>query len=310
MPITWITSLLGTLALIGFPGFSGFYSKDSIIEAVGRSHLAGAGFAQFAVTAGVFITAFYSFRMYFLVFHGKERFGAAAHGHKADHAHADAHADAHAHDSQHAGHDDHGHDLQPHESPVVVWLPLVLLAIPSVVLGAFAIGPMLFGDTLAGAITVHSEAHPGMEELAKEFPGALSMALEGFASLPFVLAFAGFASAAWFYLFRPDIPAKIASTFGAITRLLEQKYYLDRFNETVFAGGARWIGANLWRGGDVTLIDGMVVNGSARLVGRFAQLLRRAQTGYLFHYAFVMLAGLALLLFVAITLPHLTQAGR
>jgi NADH-quinone oxidoreductase subunit L len=278
MPITWITSLVGTLALIGFPGFSGFYSKDSIIEAVGRSHLAGAGFAQFAVTAGVFITAFYSFRMYFLVFHGKERF------------------DAHHH--------------APHESPAVVTLPLVALAIPSVVLGAMVIGSMLYGEPLVGPIFVDAARHPGMEELGKEFPGALVMALEGFTGLPFLLAFAGFALAAWFYLYRTDLPGRVAKFFGPITRALEEKYYLDRFNEWFFAGGARWVGANLWRGGDVALIDGVLVNGTARLVGRIAQFVRRAQSGYLFHYAFVMLLGLAVLLFVAVTLPHFVPAHR
>jgi NADH-quinone oxidoreductase subunit L len=296
MPITWITSLVGTLALIGFPGFAGFYSKDSIIEAVGRSHLAGAWFAQFAVTAGVFITAFYSFRMYFLVFHGKERFG----GHAAAHAKHDAHG----HDGP--GHEAHAHE--PHESPLVVTLPLLALAFFSIVLGAYAIGPLLYGEVFAGPISIDA-AHPGMEELAKEFPGALAMAIGGFTTLPFALAAAGFALAAWFYLFRPELPGRVAAAFGPVTRLLENKYYLDRFNEIVFAGGARWIGANLWRGGDVAFIDGAIVNGSARLVGRVSRFLRRAQSGYLFHYAFVMLLGLALMLFMAITLPHLLPHG-
>jgi len=301
MPITWITSLAGTLALVGMPFFSGFYSKDTILEAVGRSGLPGAAFAHFAVVAGVFITSLYSFRMYFLVFHGKERFGAAA-----AHAHAGAHGHGHHHEDG-----DHAEHHEPAESPAVVWGPLVALAIPSVLLGAWMIGPFLYGDVLAQSIFVDAAAHPGMHELGAEFHGAWEMALEGFLGLPFLLVLAGLASAAYLYLLRPELPARIAASLSPLYRLLDQKYYLDRFNDFFFAGGARSIGRSLWRGGDVTLIDGALVNGSAKMVGRLAQAVRRAQSGYLFHYAFAMLLGVAVLLFVYLTLPYLPQfTGR
>jgi NADH-quinone oxidoreductase subunit L len=290
MPITWITSLIGSLALIGMPGFAGFYSKDSILDAVAHSQLAGHGFAQFAVTAGVFITAFYSFRMFFLVFHGRERFG--------------AHAPAQGHDDGH-GHDDHGEDGTPHETPPVVWVPLVLLAIPSVLIGAVAVQGMVAGDFFRGSIFVGAHAHPAMEELAHEFPGALAMALEGFARLPFLLAMAGVALSWFLYLKRPDLPAVLRARFEWVYRLLDQKYYLDRINEWFFAGGARWVGGTFWKQGDVALIDGAIVNGSARMVVRLAQLIRRVQSGFLYDYAFVMLLGIAVMLFVFLTWPYL-----
>ncbi len=197
MPITWLTSLLGSLALIGTPFFSGFYSKDSIIEAVAFSHLPAAGFAQFAVMAGVFITAFYSFRMYFLVFHGEERFRhvAHAHGHD-DHSHDDHAHDKHAHD------DHHGHAHEPHESPWVVTLPLVLLAIPSVLIGYLTIEPMLHGSFFEGVITVLPEHH-AMAELKEEFHGAMAMGMHAFSTVPFFLALGGVVTAAVFYLFVP-----------------------------------------------------------------------------------------------------------
>ncbi|NVM74731.1 NADH-quinone oxidoreductase subunit L [Duganella sp. SG902] len=297
MPITWITSLLGSLALIGTPFFSGFYSKDSIIEAVAETHIAGAGFAHFAVLAGVFVTAFYSFRMYFLVFHGKERFG-QAHAHD-DHHHAPAAA---AHDDH--GHDDHGHDdhddhahhglapgQKPHESPFVVWFPLVALAIPSVIIGALAIGPMLFGDFFKGVIFV-GENHHAMEELAHEFHGPVAMAIHSLTSLPLWLAIAGVAASYYCYMINPRVPAWFYEKFKALHTLLDNKYYMDKFNETVFAGGARLLGNGLWNVGDKTLIDGLLVNGSAKLVGWFSTLTRLAQTGYIYHYAFVMILGI------------------
>ena len=300
MPITWITSLIGSLALIGTPFFSGFYSKDSIIEAVGLSHLPGSGFAYFAVVAGVFVTAFYSFRMYFLVFHGEERFGKAAH--HAAHAptkHADAHQSDEAHED-HASHDEH-HGLapgqKPHETPWVVTLPLILLAIPSVLIGFITIEPMLFGDYFLGAVFIGQEHH-AMAELREEFHGATAMAFHALTTLPFWLAVAGVASSWFFYMKRPDIPAAIKHRFEAVYTLLDNKYYFDRFNDWFFAGGARGASRFLWKFGDVKLIDGVMVNGTANLVGRAAAALRNVQSGYIYHYAFAMIIGVFVLLTV------------
>jgi NADH-quinone oxidoreductase subunit L len=276
MPITWITSLLGSLALIGTPLFAGFYSKDSIIEAVHASHLPGAGFAIFAVTAGVFVTAFYSFRMYFLVFHGEERFHHKPFPPEDDHGH----------------HDDHGHDHTPHESPFVVTGPLLALAIPSVIIGFLTIGPMLYGDFFKGAIFIDLEKHPAMEELAKEFHGPLAMATHALTSLPFWLALAGVATAWLFYLKMPFIPAALDRNLKPLRNVLENKYYMDWFNENVLAAGARLLGLGLWKGGDQALIDGTLVNGSARLVGWTAGVVRLVQTGHLYWYALVMLLGI------------------
>ncbi|TFW31689.1 NADH-quinone oxidoreductase subunit L [Massilia horti] len=293
MPITWITSLLGSLALIGTPFFSGFYSKDSIIEAVAASHLWGSGFAYFAVLAGVFVTAFYSFRMYFLVFHGKERWNephAVSHGHDSD-AHDEEETDAHGHHHGLAPGD------KPHESPWVVTLPLILLAIPSVVIGYLTINPMLFGDFFKGVIYV-GENHPAMEELAHEFHGALAMGIHAFTSAPFILGLVGVAAAYYCYMVNPRVPAAFYNALRPIYTLLDNKYYMDKFNDVVFAGGARLIGGGLWNVGDRGLIDGLVVNGSAKLVGVFAALTRKFQTGYIYHYAFVMIVGvLATLLY-------------
>ncbi len=305
MPITWITSLLGSLALIGTPFFAGFYSKDSIIEAVHASHLWGSGFAYFAVIAGVFVTAFYSFRMYFLVFHGEERFG-KAHAHDDHHAHHDDHAhngegkdptalhEATAHHEE--DEDDHGHHglapgQKPHESPLVVTLPLILLAIPSVIIGFFAIGPMLFGDFFKNVIYINAERHPAMEELAHEFHGAAAMGVHAFTSLPFMLALAGVVAAYYCYMINPRVPAAFYKALRPIHTLLDNKYYMDKFNEVVFAGGARLLGKGLWQVGDRALIDGLVVNGSAKLVGWFSTIVRTFQTGYIYHYAFVMILG-------------------
>ena len=294
MPVTWITSLLGSLALIGFPFLSGFYSKDSIIEAVQLSHIPGAGYAYFCVIAGVFVTAFYSFRMYFLVFHGEERFGKAVEHHHDAH---DDHASAHADDDH--GHDEHHHGLapgqKPHESPWVVTVPLVLLAIPSVLIGFLTIEPMLFGSFFKGVIHF-SESHPVMAELGEEFHGAVGMAIHGLTTLPFFLAMAGVAVAWLFYMKVPAIPAAIMKTFKPIHTLLENKYYFDKFNEIFFAGGARLLGRGLWKVGDQTLIDGMVVNGSAKLVGVIAQLSKLFQSGHIYQYAFSMIVGVFMLL--------------
>ncbi|QIL43332.1 NADH-quinone oxidoreductase subunit L [Acidovorax sp. HDW3] len=277
MPITWITSLLGSLALIGTPLFSGFYSKDSIIEAVHFSQLPAAGFAHFAVLAGVFVTAFYSFRMYFLVFHGAERY--------------DQNPDAHHHDSH--GHDDHGHghDAKPHESPWVVTLPLVLLAIPSVVIGFLTIGPMLFGDFFKDVIFVNLAQHGAMGELAQIYHGPVGMALHALQTAPFWLALAGVATSYYMYMVNPALPAAIQRAAQPIYTLLENKYYLDWINENILARGARLLGSGLWKAGDQAVIDGAVVNGSWKLVGWFAGVARWVQSGYVFHYALVMLLG-------------------
>jgi len=281
MPITWITSLLGSLALIGTPFFAGFYSKDSIIEAVHFSRLPGHSFAYFAVIAGVFITAFYSFRMYFLVFHGKERYD----------QNPDAHH-GHGHDAHGHG---HGHD-KPHETPWVVTVPLVLLALPSVVIGFLTIQPMLYGGLLKDSILVDPSRHAAMAELAKEFHGPLQMALHGFTTAPFWLALAGVVAAWYMYLVNPAVPAAIKRTFQPIYTILENKYYMDWFNENVIARGARLLGRGLWKGGDEGVIDGVLVNGSARAVGWIAGIVRWVQTGYLYHYAFAMIIGVFVLM--------------
>ncbi|MDT8370764.1 MAG: NADH-quinone oxidoreductase subunit L [Gammaproteobacteria bacterium] len=256
MPITYWTALIGSLALIGFPGLSGFFSKDSIIEAVHASHVAGSGFAYFAVVTGVFVTALYSFRLFFLVFHGKERFDA------------------------------HGHP--PHEPANVVTMPLILLAIPSVVAGYF-IGPMVFGDFFGNAIVVRAEH-------AESFHGIFNFIIHGIMALPFWLAMAGVGTAYYLYLKRPDIPVTLQQRFNWIYRLLDNKYGFDNFNQTVFAGGARAVGTFLWKFGDIKIIDGALVNGTAKTVGVISSLVRQVQSGYLYHYAFAMIVGLWLLL--------------
>jgi len=273
MPITWITSLLGSLALIGTPLFAGFYSKDSIIEAVHASNLTGSGFAYFAVVAGVFVTAFYSFRMYFLVFHGEERFRHKPHPPADDHGH----------------HDDEHHE--PHESPWVVIGPLILLAAPSVFIGFLTIGPMLHGDFFKDSIFVDAARHPAMQTLSANFHGAAAMALHALQTLPFWLAVAGVAAAWWFYLKQPSIPAAIKARFGFLYRVLDNKYYMDWINEHVLAAGARLVGRGLWKGGDAALIDGVLIDGSARAVGGIASLVRLVQSGYLYWYALVMILG-------------------
>jgi len=284
MPITWITFLVGSLALIGTPFFSGFYSKDSIIEAVALSHLPGAGFAYFAVVAGVFVTAFYTFRVYFLVFHGEERFGKALPGH---------------HDAAETS--DHHHGLapgqKPKESPWVVTLPLIMLAIPSIFIGYFTIEPMLFGNYFQEAIYISSR-HPVVAALAAEFHGPLDMALHAVHGLPFWFALSGVVTTWVFYMKRPDIPAALQKRFHSIYTLLDNKYYFDIFNDWFFAGGARGASRFLWKFGDVKLIDGVMVNGTAKVIGLFSGVLRRLQSGYIYHYAFSMIIGVFVLLTV------------
>jgi NADH-quinone oxidoreductase subunit L len=279
MPVTWITFLVGSLALIGAPFFSGFYSKDSIIEAVEMTSIPGAGFAYFAVLSGVFITAFYSFRVYFLVFHGQERFGKQHHGH---------------HDADHHG---LAHGQKPHESPWVVTLPLILLAIPSVLIGYVTIQPLLFDNYFRDAIYISTE-HPGMAGLAAQFHGPFEMVVHMIQEFPFWLAVSGVAIAWFFYMKRPDIPAAIQKRFHAIYTLLDNKYYFDRFNDWFFAGGARGASRFLWVFGDVKLIDGVMVNGTAKLVGTSSRVLRHLQSGYIYHYAFSMIIGVLVLLTV------------
>ena len=288
MPITCLMMLLGNLALIGTPFFSGFYSKDSIIEAVAASHIPGSGFAYFAVMASVFVTALYSFRLYFWVFHGKARWG-----------HADAHAHDH-HDHAEQG-DDHAHHglapgQKPHESPFVVTLPLILLAIPSVIIGFYTITPLLFGTYFGDSIFIDLARHPVMKELEDEFHGPIAMAIHAFTSPVLLLVVLGVLTAAIGYLWAPKLPAKVAETFAPIKKLFDHKYYLDELNQFVFAKGLIWIGSFLWHRGDQKIIDGFFVNGSAHAVGRFAGVIRHLQSGYLYHYAFAMIAGLAVLL--------------
>jgi NADH-quinone oxidoreductase subunit L len=285
MPITWITSLLGSLALIGTPFFSGFYSKDSIIEAVHAANVPGHGIAYVAVLIGVFVTAFYSFRMYFLVFHGEERFGKP-------HPHSEGHdSDAHHEEEEEDAHHHHGlaPGEKPHESPFVVTFPLIALAIPSVIIGYLTIGPMLHGDFFKDVIFV-GENHPAMELLREEFHGAAAMAIHGLTSAPFWLALAGVVSAYYCYMVNPRVPAWFYRNLRALHTLLDNKYYMDKINEVVFARGAVLLGQGLWKVGDRALIDGLI-NGSAKLVGWFAQMTRTLQTGYIYHYAFVMILG-------------------
>ena len=279
MPVTWITFLLGSLALIGTPLFSGFYSKDSIIEAVTASALPAAGFASFAVLAGVFVTAFYSFRVYFLVFHGKERY--------------DQNPDAHGHDDHHD--DDHGHAGTPHESPAVVTLPLVLLAIPSVIIGFFSIDTMLFGDFFGPAILVDETRHGAMAALRELFESPIAMAIHGLQTAPFWLALSGVLAAYYMYMVNPAVPAAFGRTLKPIMTLLENKYYLDWFNENVLARSARGIGIGLWKGGDQGVIEGGVVNASWKLVGLISGVVRKLQSGYIYHYALVMILGIFVL---------------
>ncbi len=268
MPITYWCMLIGSLALIGFPGFSGFFSKDAIIEAVHASQIPGAGFAYFAVVLGVFITAFYSFRMFFLVFHGKERM--------------DEHTREH---------------LQ--ESPRVVTWPLLALAVPSVIAGAFFIEPMLFAGMFGDAIYVKPE-HDVLAQLGESYTGIGGFLIHGVMAPPFLLAMAGVATAAFFYLKRPDIPAMIKDRLSLVYKVLENNYGFDAFNDRFFAGGSRKLGRLFSNIGDTKLIDGLLVNGTAKSVGWLSSKIRFVQTGYLYHYAFAMIVGLLALISLAL----------
>ncbi|WP_241086687.1 NADH-quinone oxidoreductase subunit L [Candidatus Vondammii sp. HM_W22] len=264
MPWTYWTSLIGSLALIGFPGFSGFFSKDAIIEAVHHSQIAGSGYAYAAVLSGVFITALYSFRMFFLVFHGEGP--------------RDEHAKAHL-----------------HESPKVVWVPLVMLAIPSIGIGYFTMDGMLFGDWFKDVLFVLPQ-HDTLGELGKAVHGPNSMIAHGFMGPALYLALAGLFVAGFIYMKKPSIAHDIKTRFDLIYLTLEKKYWFDEIYQFVFAGGSRGIGKLLWSVGDKGIIDGLIINGSARSVGRFADWVRNVQTGYLFHYAIAMILGLLVLL--------------
>ncbi|MEW5782727.1 MAG: NADH-quinone oxidoreductase subunit L [Pseudomonadota bacterium] len=277
MPITYATVLIGAIANAGLPPFAGFFSKDSIIEAVHLANVPGAGFAYFCALAAVFVGGLYSFRLVFFAFHGKERFR-EAHGH-GEHGHGHGHGAVH----------------EPHESPKVVTVPLILLAIPAIASG-WVIGTMLYGGWFGNAIFIDSAAHPGMATMAEEFHGVMAMIAHGVTTLPFWLAIAGAGLAGYLYLVRPELPAVIKRKSGILATILEKKYGFDEFNEWFFAGGARAIGRLLWKGGDQTLIDGVAVNGSARLVGWFASAVRLIQSGYIYQYAFSMIIGVFVLL--------------
>jgi NADH-quinone oxidoreductase subunit L len=266
MPVTYWTMLVGALALIGFPGFAGFFSKDAIIESVGYSDVFGSNAAYIALLIGVFITALYTFRMFFLVFHGQERM--------------DEHTRSHL-----------------HESPKVVTIPLVMLAIPSVIIGAIYVGPMLFGDFFADAIHV-DPAHDTLAKVGSHFHGVVSFVIHGFQAPAVYLALLGVLAAWFLYMKRTDIPAVIAERLRPIRVVLERKYGFDDFNEVAFGGGARGLGRLLWRVGDVRLIDGWIVNGAARAVGWMATTFRHVQSGFLYHYAFAMMIGLLALFIV------------
>ena len=270
LPVTYWTMLIGAAANSGFPPFAGFFSKDTIIEALHASHTWGAGFAYVAALFGVFVGALYSFRLIFYAFHGKERF------------------EAHAHHGQH-GHGDHGHGSVPAKELWVINLPLILLAIPSLLAG-FSIGTVVYGDYFGGSI-VFGESHPVIEELRGEFHGAFTMILHGITSLPFWFALAGAGTAFYLYILRPDLPAVLRGKLDVLVRVLEDKYGFDRFNDWFFAGGARLVGGGLWKIGDIALIDGLMVNGSAKLVGWSASVVRLVQSGYIYTYVFGMLIG-------------------
>jgi NADH-quinone oxidoreductase subunit L len=280
MPITYATMFIAAIANAGLPPFAGFFSKDSIIEAVHFAQVPGAGFAYFCALAAVFVGGLYSFRLIFFTFHGKERFREVAH-------------DAHGHD---AHHDDHGHhgSAEPHESPKVVTVPLILLSIPAIASG-WLIGTVLYGNWFGGAIQI-SEVHKGIEKMTEEFHGVFSMMMHGVMALPFWLALSGAATAWFLYIKRPDLPAVIKKKSGVLATILEEKYGFDRFNDWFFAGGARGIGRGLWKGGDQVLIDGVMVNGSASVVGWISGLVRLFQTGRIYQYAFGMIFGVFALL--------------
>ncbi len=284
MPITYWTMMVGALANAGIPPFSGFFSKDTIIEALHVSATPGHTFAYWLAVAGVFVSALYSFRLMFFAFHGKERFHHAAH---ADHGgHGDAKpGEAESHAPQEPGHEKAHH--APHESPWVVTVPLILLAIPALLIGGFTIGPMVYGDWFGAAIARSAT----MDALAREFHGAMGMMTHALGTLPFWLSLAGIAVAWLLYIKRPDLAGVVKRKSGVLATILERKYGFDEFNDWFFAGGARKVGTGLFAWGDRTIIDGIMVNGTAKLIGWFAGVARRMQTGYVYHYAFTMILG-------------------
>jgi NADH-quinone oxidoreductase subunit L len=288
LPVTYWTMFVGALANAGIPPFAGFYSKDAIIEAVHLSSIPGAGFASFAVTACVFVTALYTFRLMFMTFFGEERFR---------HAPADAHGeghDAHGHDDH--GHDEHGHHGgDPRENPWVVWVPLVLLAVPTVYTGFAYIGQMVFGDYFGDAIKVLPQ-NDVLAEMKEHFHGSFAMAVHALQTLPFWLAVAGIACAWFFYIRRPELPEVVATRLRPVYTLLERKYFFDEAYQWLFAGGARAVGRGLWKVGDVGVIDGLIVNGAAKVVGWFSTMARLLQSGFIYHYAFGMIIGVFVLL--------------
>jgi len=267
LPVTYWTLLIGAIASAGIPGFSGFFSKDAIIEAVHLSRTPGAGFAYFCVLTTVFITALYTFRLVFMTFHGPEHF--------------------HGEEEHHGGH-------QPHESPAVVTVPLVLLAIPSICVG-WLIGPALFGGYFGDAI-VTAPAHDVLAQMGRDFHGVWAMIVHAFGTAPFWLAVAGIAAAAWLYLLRPDLPGVIQGKVGILYTILERKYGFDEAYQWLFGDGAVRFGTGLWKGGDMAVIDGVFVDGSARAVGWVAAVIRYLQSGFIYHYAFAMIIGVLVLL--------------
>ena len=281
MPITYWTAVIGSVALAGIPPFAGFFSKDAIIEAVQLSTVGGHSYAEFAVTIGVFITAFYTFRMLFLAFHGAERF-----------RHADPHA---ANSLLEPGHDETHGQGDPHESPWVVTVPLVLLAIPSIYSGWAYIDPVLFGNFFGQSIMI-AQGHTGLATMTEEWHGPWAFVLHGVTTLPFWLAVAGVATAWLLYIKRSDLPAKMRERAGVLYDLLLNNYYIDRFNDWFFAGGFRRVGTLFSNVGDRSIIDGFFVNGTAKLVAHAAALLRHIQSGYIYHYAFTMIIGVFALL--------------
>src|SRR5690625_4590294 len=289
MPITWITFLLGTFALVGVPVFSGFYSKEHIIHAadIAAAHgICGVCYAYYMLQIGVFVSVLYSFHLYFIVFHGKENF---------------RNPPAEARHDVEDGSLAHFSNANPKESPWSIVLPLVLLAIPSVFAGIWFTNPVLFGSFFDGSIFMAAD-NSVMTDLSADWPGWVGYALHGFATSPFWLMVAGAVVAWYFYLVNPAIPAALRRRFSGLYRLLENKYYVDWFYEQVLARGVRCLGVGLWKGGDASFIDGLIVNGSARVVGWFGAVSRHIQTGFIYHYAFAMILGiLALLTFFVLT---------
>jgi NADH-quinone oxidoreductase subunit L len=304
MPITYWTMMIAALAISGIPGFSGFFSKESIIEATHLSRVPGAQFAYFCALTTVFVTALYNFRLIFMTFHGPERFrdppvadarGEHGHGEHALTQHNEAKHDAHGSPPDTHAHDDHGHGVhEPHESPWVVTVPLIALAIPSIAAG-WAIGTVLFGGYFGKAIFVAPE-HDVLGRMAEEFHGVVGMMTHAVTTAPFILAIAGIATAVFLYLIRPDLPAVIKRRAGVLFTILDRKYYIDELYSFLFARGARVLGTGLWKGGDVGVIDGLLVNGSARFIGWVGSVIRHFQSGYIYHYAFTMIIGVLVLL--------------